>query len=120
MQRIDANKLSKAGFVPEPLFRTLLIESAGIPLTLLLSSGVKARTKVKGIKMHSYRFTQEGAPFRLRGQRACKHGFGNGCACGYWAVRVVSELGARSMLYYAPETQHVSGLLALKGRNTNR
>lgn len=120
INHITPQQVAKAGVKPEPKFsREMLRPDEGMTLERLLNSVYWVRASF-GKEKVPVRFSKMGAPFRLRGTDACPHGYGNGCTCGYWAVRVKSSFGARTMLYWEPETGVVSGLLNVKPAPSRR
>lgn len=89
----------------------LIPEERGILLVRLLRDGFltdaafgpKMRVKVRML----------GKPYRAHGAESCPHGNGADCVCGYWAVRLRTEFGGVSLLYFDTKTQRVSGVLRL-------
>lgn len=108
---ITVQQVKQAGVQPMPKFsREVVRLAANLRLRALIGKGLYLQPSF-GEEAVRVKFSLISVPYRAHGGEACPHGWGNGCTCGYWAVKVRSSYGTRSCLYYEPERDRVSGTL---------
>lgn len=113
INKISAEQFVSAGANAPKYAKEMVPLERRLTLTKLVSEGLWVVGTIAGRKV-KIAFRRIGTPFRFRGETACRHGYGNGCQCGYWAVKVESEFGTRSLLYYDPKSGFVAGVIGVR------